>query len=1308
MGKYTKEDIELIHPRILHIINQILEKNDILLSDIEIVTPNEKNLILNKFNDTKTEYPKSKTISMLFEEQVNKTPNSIAIAFGDKKLTYKELNEKANSLANYLRNSGIARNDLVGIMVNRSLEMIISILAVLKAGGAYIPIDPTYPKDRIEYMLDSSNAKILLTQNHLRDNINFKNKVFVDLDNHDIFSLSSQNLKNINTPEDLAYVIFTSGSTGKPKGVMLMQKNIVNFIFGMTKEFHFSSKNTIVSITTMSFDIFVLESLMPLLNGLKVVIANEDEQTNVVSFNKLCIKHGVEIIQTTPSRILAFLHDTDHLEFIKKATHILIGGEPFPITLLKKLKEITNAKIYNMYGPTETAVWSSVKDLTNTSEINIGLPISNTKFYILDENLHPVPLYTPGELYIAGDGVCSGYLNNKLLTEKNFIKNPFMNNSIMYKTGDLGLYLKNGEMLCLGRSDYQVKIRGLRIELGEIEDKISEISGVSSCVVVKAISDSSYEFLCAYYTSNTNIETSSIRNYLEKFLPSYMIPSYFIKLDSIPHTPNGKIDRKALPMPQTQVIKEDIVPPRNDIDSKLVNIFKNLLKLENISIDHSFFELGGDSLSAINLCIEIQKNFHAQFFVKDILEHPSVKSLSDIISKNINTSKVQVIQKVSDAEYYPASSAQKRMYFASQTSGNTSILYNIPGGIILDGKLDIELLENCLKTLITRHESLRTYFEINDENVVQKIIENIDFKLDIIKGASFEYLSEIFNDFVKPFDLSKAPLLRVRYIDFVDNKSALFLDIHHIISDGASLSILTQELCMLYNGKTLPEIDVTYKDFTAFEDERLLSEELKEAENYWVNSFSEEIPVLDMPFIYPRPAVRSFEGKKVYSNMDVNLTDEIENLSNNLGITPYIFLISCYYILLSKYTSQNDIVVGTPILGRDLPEVSNLIGMFVNTLALREKIDNSLSIKDFILSVKENVLNAHKYSSYPFDELVKKLNIKRDTSRNPLFDTMFVYQNKGLEELNFNNVKSTYYAPDTHISKFDLSLEVIHNNDEFELSFEYCIKLFNEDFIENLSKHYINIIKFALENMECKVSDIDMLSEDEKKKILSEFNNTDLNNVNDKTISGLFEEQVEKSPNNVAVVFENKKLTYKELNEKANSLANYLKNSGITNKDVVSILLNRSLDLIIAIYAVIKSGASYVLIDTTLPQERINYIINDSASKYCIINDSSKTSNPKSNYINISDFDYSKYDKNNLNLDKKHNLCMIYTSGSTGNPKGVLLHEQGFINLFYGFDKVMGISKCKNILGISTVSFDMFAVELFSPLLSRKYFNTCK
>ncbi|MBQ3145142.1 MAG: amino acid adenylation domain-containing protein [Clostridia bacterium] len=1302
LSKYTIDDICSIHARLLHIINQILENNEIKLKDIEIVTPDELNKILYDFNNTKADYPKDKTITEAFEEQVEKTPDNVAIVFENEQLTYKELNEKANSLAYYLRNNGIGRSDIVGIMVNRSLEMIVSILAVLKSGACYIPIDPEYPQDRIEYMLSNSNAKMLLTFKKLDYKVNFENKLFVEL-NNELYNSHKKNLENINEPDDLSYIIYTSGSTGMPKGVMLSHKNVNNFIAGMTDIINFSANKTIVSVTTISFDIFVLESLLPLQKGLKIIIANEKEQTNVSLFNKLCIENDVNIIQTTPSRFQFLISDSSNLDYFNNITDILVGGEPFPKLLLTQLKTLSSANIYNVYGPTETTVWSTVKNLSNSTYITIGTPIYNTICYIFDKNKNMLPIFTPGNLYIGGDGVSSGYYNNTSLTAQKFIDNKYVNGKI-YDTGDLAYYTDTGDLVHLGRTDLQVKVNGHRIELEEIENKIISLDKIDKCIVTKNCLNDNHEFLCAYFISSDNIDINTIRNHLTKVLPLYMIPQYFIKLDAFPYTPNGKIDRKKLPMPNVEIPNKEIFLPRNSTDELLINLLSELLNIENISIEDSFFELGGDSLTAINLCTKIYSEFNVQIFVKDILENPVIKDLSDYLYSKDSNNIDNTIYKANKASYYAASSAQTRTYYASNIAGPSSTLYNISGGLILDKMPNTSKLQNAFNKLLQRHSALRTHFEVQDNKVVQKVEDSLNFKLSSDSNAIEEkQIKSVFNEFVKPFDLSKAPLFRAKIVKLDNEKAFLMIDMHHIISDGTSLSILVNDVCKLYNDEELPALKIDYKDYAVWENTKINNGDLKESEDYWLNKFKSEVPVLNLP-TKTRPAVQSFEGDKVYSEIDKLTTEKLNVLAKNLGITPYMILLSAYYILLSRYTSQEDIVVGTPIVNRDSSELYNIVGMFVNSLPLRATIDSTLSFKTFLNQIKDICLESYKHQNYPFDELVNKLNLTRDTSRSPLFDTMFIYQNNGYSPVSFNGINAEYYIPNLKISKFDLSLEIVPNDEKLSLSFEYATKLFDESFIKNLSNHYINILTAILNNIDIKIADICMLSNDEKNKILYNFNNTKVDYPKDKTITEAFEEQVEKTPDNIAIVFENQQLTYKELNEKANSLAYYLRNNGVGRNDIVGIMVNRSLEMIVSILAVLKSGACYIPIDPEYPQDRIEYMLSNSNAKLLLtfkkLED--KVSFENKLFVELNNKSYNSNKSNLENINEPDDLSyIIYTSGSTGMPKGVALKHISIYNLTNYCNNYVEYLKSntnQSIASITTISFDIFVFETLISL----------
>ena len=1305
LSKYTEENITDIHERILNLIDQVLTNNEILVNNLEIVTPEEKQKLIYDFNNTKVDYPKYKTISELFEEQVERTPDNIALVFEDKKMTYKELNEKANSLAWYLKNIGIVNNNAVGIFLDKSLESIIAMLAILKCGAVYLPIDTDYPDNRIEFMIKDSSCAIILSSLKFKDKLNkYPNTLYIDLSNTNIYSdTKTFSNKNI-TSDDLAYIMYTSGSTGNPKGVMVSNKNIVRLVKN-TNFIKFQNTERMLQTGSIVFDACTFEIWGALLNGFELYIIKKSDLLDPTLLEAYLVNNKITILWLTAPLFNQLCENNPSM--FKTIRVLLTGGDilsPKHINSVKKA--CPNLTIINGYGPTENTTFSTCFTIDKFYEnsIPIGFPIANSTCFVVSPNLSLLPVGVPGELLVGGDGVSKGYLNNNNFTLEKFITNPF-GEGILYRTGDLVKWLPNGSIDFIGRVDNLVKIRGFRIELNEITLRVQEFANIKECItIVKNINNE--KVICSYFSSIDKIDTDNLKNWLVSCLPHYAIPTYLIQLPSLPINVNGKVDIKNLPEPQILNSKSKIVLPRNDIDSKLINILKDILSINEISLDDNFFELGGDSLSAINLCTQIQNEFNVLIFVKDILEKPIIMDLSDFIITKLDKDNICKIAKAPKTTCYPLSSAQKRIYLTSTMSGKDSILYNIPGGVILDKMPDIDKLEKCLNLLIKRHESLRTYFEIVDNNIVQKIQPNIAFKLDTLNNSlSYENLEQEFYNFVKPFDLSQAPLFRAKFLNLEDNKVALFLDMHHIISDGTSLNIFINELCKLYNNETLNELNISYKDFAVWENNKLSSGKFKEAEEFWLSQFKTDIPALNMPTNFPRSMVKSYDGNKFYFKFNEETTSKINTLCKKLEVTPYMFLLSVYYILLHKYTSQSDIIVGTPIVGRSIADLYNIIGMFVNTLPMRTTVDANTSFKSFLKDIKKICLDNYKYQDYPLDELVNKLNIKRDASRNPLFDVMFIYQNNGNTSINFDKINSEYFIPDTKISKFDLSLEIIPQDNELNLSFEYSVKLFNESYLENLSNHYSNILNIVLDNFDIKLSDIDMLSDNEKQKLIYDFNNTKVDYPKDKTISELFEEQVERTPDNIALVFEDKKMTYKELNEKANSLAWYLRSKNIGRNDIVGIMVNRSLEMIIAILAVLKSGGTYIPIDPEYPQDRVEYMLENSHAKLLLTFESLKDKVIFENkiFVELKNKQIYSFDKTNLdNINKPNDASyIIYTSGSTGKPKGVCLTHKALSNLTNYCNNYVEYLKdgtYRTIVSITTICFDIFIFETLISL----------
>ena len=1187
VDKYDEQDIVDLNTRLNYLIDQVLENSSVKIQDLEIATPEERDLILNVFNNTKVDYPSDKNIVELFEEQVKLHPDNIAVVFEDEKLTYRELNEKANLLAKYLIEKGLKSNDVIGILFDKSIEMIISILATLKASATYLPLDIQFPKERIEYIIQDSNLKFILSQNKFHITINSNKFIDFNLKNYTYNAYNTNNLSltiNENTP---AYIMYTSGTTGNPKGAKVLHKNIIRLVKN-TNYIQFTNQDIVLQIGTIAFDASTFEIWGALLNGGTLHLLKKEALLNTTLFSNYLNKNNITTILLTTS--LFNKYSEINPKMFSKLKNLVTGGEAASAKHMNLvIKENPNLNLVNAYGPTENGVISSYFKVENSNNdfIPIGQPIANSTCYIVSPTGKLLPPGIPGELWVGGDGVGGGYQNRNTLNTEKFIDNPFQSGKI-YKTGDMAAWNSNGILKFFGRIDTQVKIRGFRIELEEINNLLLKHKDIINCTT-QIFEQDTEKKLVSYIISDNDITPSELRNYLATKLPVYMIPSYFIKIDNIPLTINGKVDRKALPLPTINTNKT-ILKPRNNIDKLVIKIIAELtqIKQTNIGISDSIFDLGMDSLSVMNFTNEIYEHLTIPITVKDVFENSIISELSDFINNTQRTHLNKTFSTKTQSVSYTSSRAQKRIFYTANMNPNLCV-YNICGGIEFYKKLNFDKICSVFKILIQRHESFRTYFEIIDGELYQKILSNLELKIDF-KKITVNQIDEYFKKFNTKFNLCEAPLLKIQVLYLNNNHTMLLINMHHIISDGTSMNILLNEFCQLYNNQELSKIKFNYKDFINYEQYYSGSDSYNKSKTFWLNEFSENIPILNLPTNSTRPATFTFNGKKTSKKINQTLTNSIKALANELNITPYMLLLSAYYILLYKYTGQTDIIVGTPTANRTIKEFSKIIGMFVNTLAIRKHINIESSFKEFSKELKEKCLNCFMYQNYPFDELVKELNLKRDLSRNPLFDTMFSYQNNEKKIINFNNAKLKHYLPDTGISKFDLSLEIISEKNEFKIIAEYCINLFEDKFIDNLLTHYINILKTIVKKPNIKLKNICILSNTEKNTIKS-FNITDLDIPKRNTLINRFQNIVKKYPNHIAVEFNTKKITYKKLDKLSNFLAQELIQNGITKGNVIGVCLNKSLELIVSIFAILKIGAIYMPMYTNYPQERLEYMI---------------------------------------------------------------------------------------------------------------------
>ena len=999
---------------------------------------------------------------------------------------------------------------------------------------------------------------------------------------------------------------------------------------------------------------------------------------------------------------------------------VFLSGDWIPVKLPDLVRDVfTKAEVVSLGGATEATVWSNYYRIAEVDplwpSIPYGKPIQNAEYYILDADLHPCPTGVPGDLYIGGECLSSGYVNDPLLTAEKFIPHPFTRqpDARLYKTGDLARWMADGNMEFLGRADHQVKIRGFRIELGEIESKLLSHEWITEAVVMARTDSSNTRYLCAYLVSEQELTVAELRDFLAKELPEYMIPSYFVGLGAMPVTVNGKLDRKALPEPDGSMdTGVQYLPPRNELDEQLLQIWQEVLGKKKIGIGDNFFSLGGHSLKATLLTAKIHQELQIDVPIREVFKSPTVMELANYIAvtkeEGLDRSSYVAIEPVAEQDYYQVSSAQKRLYILDQLEG-ASINYNIPGVMYLEGEVEQASFERTFTELVHRHESFRTSFHTVDGKIVQRVHANVELQI-IYKEADEREGPDVINDFIQPFDLSVAPLLRVALIQ-LPKRSLLVYDMHHIISDGVSLNILISDFHDLYHGRELADLRIQYKDFAAWQNEFLQSEKIKRHEEYWLHEFAplgkKQIPVLDLPTDAPRPALKSTEGGAVNFRLDQELVDSIMEFTHSTGTTPYMFLLAAYNILLAKYSGQDDLVIGSPVAGRSHADLEKIVGMFVNMLPMRNQPMGEKQFSHFLHEVKEKVLECFLNQDYQFEMLVDKLNLERDLSRNPLFDVVFVMQNMFDQHTEQRTTEFTLqeYQYDSSIAKFDLTLSIVQNEGSFQCTFNYATKLFEQATIERMVSHFTNILRAVVRQPEMRIVALDMLSLAEKEQLLYQFNDTTATYPAEKTIHQIFAEQAQLWPLRRAVVLNEQSLSYQELNERANQVAHWLRAKGVGPDSLVGIMVERSLELIVGIMGILKAGGAYVPIDPESPTQRIAYMLADAQIAQLLTEtafNSLLAGEFAGEIINLDqNAELAQQPKDNLpNITASWHLAyIIYTSGSTGLPKGMMIEHRNVVRLLKSQPANFDFTEQDVWTLFHSYCFDFSVWEIFGALL---------
>ncbi len=1297
------------------------------LHELPFLTQKEEQQLLAEWNATQTPVDETLCVHELFQAQAAKTPAAIAVCCRENSISYGELNLRSNQLAHYLRTLGVGPEVVVGVFMDRSIEMVVALLAILKAGGAYLPLDPAYPADRIAMMIDETQMPALVTQSGLLGELPQHRAQTICLDAIALQQASRGPQSQVNvqsgvTPSNLAYIIYTSGSTGRPKGVEIEHRSLLNLIQWHQRAYNVSPADRSTHLAGVSFDASVWELWPYLTAGASVCIPDEETRLSPGKLVQWLASQNITLSFLPTPLAEAVMAETWPENSALKV--LLTGGD----RLLRRPPKKAGYILVNHYGPTENTVVTTSGRVSfeqgNDLPPAIGKPVSNTQVYILNELMKPVPAGVAGELYIGGTSLARGYHRRPDLTQERFVPNPFSKEpgSRLYRTGDLVRYLDDGNIEYLGRLDQQVKIRGHRIEIGEIEFALLQQAGLKEAVVVARQTRSGEQQLVAYLVAQPDqvLTPVIVREALCQKLPEAMLPATFVFLDNLPLTPNGKLDRQALPEPSfEEKVSQLPVYPRTATEEMVAGIWQEVLGLERVGVHANFFEVGGHSLLATQVMSRIRNLFQSDLPLEVLFENPTVGALASVINRSSRRISLApqppLLPAVAEGEL-PLSFAQERLWFLEQLEPGQPF-NNIPAAVRVKGAINRSALEKSVNEIVRRHESFRTSFmklRGRPVAVVQPSQQITVAVVQLTAQSAAEQAAQLrrrmHEEARRAFDLAQSPLLRVTLLELGPEDSVLLITMHHIISDGWSMGVFYKELTHLYpcfageSCPPLPQPSVHYSDYARWQREWLAGPVLEQQLAYWKGKLQGSLPALDLPTDRPRPAVQTYGGAIKPIHLSPELVGRIKSLARRENVTLFMLLLSAFQTLLHRYSGQEDILIGSPIAGRTRPEVEPMIGLFLNTLVFRAALDGQMTFQRLLEQSRKSALEAYAHQDLPFEKLVDSLHVERDLSRSPVFQAMFVLQNTPLPPTKMADLTLEPAIVESGTAKFDLTFVLEEAENGLRGYMEYNTALFEAATIERMLGHYGRLLEAVTENPQLPLAEIPILTVPERQLILQEWNTTDRNYSADKCIHHLFEEQVQKTPDATAVVFEDRKLTYRELNNQANQLARHLQSLGVGPEVRVGICVRRSLEMVVGLMAIHKAGAAYVPLDPSYPRDRVAYMLQDSQAPVLLTQKEiqgglSVPTGTKTVLLDqTSVFTGSNGAGNTDSNATPDNIAyVIYTSGSTGKPKGVMVRHRNVVNFFTGMDERLG-REPGVWLAVTSISFDISVLELFWTL----------
>ena len=1321
--------------RLETLLEAVIAEPEQPVAQLPLLSSAERQQVLVDWNATEADYPLEQTYAQAFEAQVGKTPTAPAIRFANAELTYAELNGRANQLARYLQRLAVGPEVLVAVHIERSIDFAVGVLGVLKAGGAYLPLDNASPPERLAEILTDSEASILLTTENQRSQFAATNCKVVRIDDpvwqRQFGDTESQaNPASAATADSLAYVMYTSGSTGKPKGVQIIHRSLLNHNFAVAKAFHLQASDRILQFSSLSFDISVEELFPSWLRGALVVMRSPDTMDSPARFLEFVGREKLTILNLPTAFWHQLVPALGKTPLPPTVRLVVIGGEKASPHVYATWRRLVpdSVTLINTYGPTEATVTAALqvagKGGDDNDDLSIGRPIDNVQIYLLDEHLQPVPIGTPGELHIGGTGVGRGYLKRPELTTEKFIPNPFRvgPNERLYRTGDLARHRSDGRIEFLGRADDQVKIRGFRVELSEIKSALDQHPHVKESVVL-AVADSSGETrLAAYWVAQEQAPgDETFIEFLKRKLPEYMVPASFTRLETLPLSSHGKIDRKALPPPDWSrpALAPKFVAPRTPTEEQLAKIWCEVLGLSRVGVFDDFFELGGHSLHAMQVATRVRDTFQEETPLSRLFEMPTIAALGSFLSRLRRRKKstaAETIPRASRDEPLPLSPDQQRLWFLHQLEPESPV-YNVPLPIRLIGKVNIPALEQSLNAIVRRHEALRTTFATVDGQPVQNIspsasvvLAKIDLRLTPAAKRPETLRQQMVEEARRPFDLTRDLMLRGTLLQIDEAEQILLLTLHHIAADAWSMGVLLQELSDLYEAfrqgepSPLPELPIQYADFALWQHRCLQGEHLDRELAYWQRQLADAPALLELPSDRRRPAVPTFAGARQPVTLSRPLTDALHRLSRQENGTLFMTLLAAFQTLIARYTGRQDILVGSPMANRTRTEAEKLIGFLVNTLVLSGNLADNPTFRKFLRQIRGTTLDAYAHQELPFEKVVERLQPKRDQSYHPLFQVMFVLQNAAIPASETAGLSWRPFDLDIGTAKFDLTLELSETAEGLTGWLEYSTDLFDAATMARMAGHFQTLLEGIAANPDEHVSALPLMSEAERHQLLVEWNDTAKPFPRDHCIHQLFEQQAARTPGATAVIFQKQSLTYGELNQRADQCAERLRRLGVGPEVVVGLCVERSLEMVVAIFGILKAGGAYLPMDPAYPRDRLFFMLEDARSPL-LLTQKKFVPNFHASRVQLVCLDAaesipSRTAKAALpsNPQSSHLAYVIYTSGSTGRPKGVALEHRNVVSFAHWAREVFSAQELAGVLFSTSICFDLSVFELFVPL----------